>query len=336
MFKTYKKYKSILFIRSNSVSDFRIEFAMRHLERAGYDVEIISETPFYKVSQFDLFICSRPGNEMVGLLESVLDAHKKLIVDLDDDFNSIPIHNPAYPFIGPGHPTFLRNLGNLLHRPGTLVTYSTAELERRYHKEGIVIPNAWDCENELWNLPKEKHSGINLGWSGTNTHREDFKLVEAGLRRVLHERDDVNLVISNDFELYNKFNDIPNSRTRFIPGLPFKDYPAIFKYIDILLIPLRDTHFNRAKSDIKLVECGASRTFWLASPLPFYESWGVGGRIVNDDVWYENIMYALDNPLHRQTQTGLAYKQAQSRTSEIMGAKWVAIVNELLGMDGDE
>ena len=115
-----------------------------------------------------------------------------------------------------------------------------------------------------------------------------------------------------------------------MPGVPYDDYPLIYRYIDILVVPLRDTHFNRAKSDIKLLECGASRTPWVASDIPFYSEWGAGGRIVKGG-WVTPLRELIDSVQLRKELAEQGYLKAMTRTSEVIGRDWVQLADRMLG-----
>ncbi|MFA5416943.1 MAG: glycosyltransferase [Bacteroidales bacterium] len=339
MFPKYPKgYKSILVIRSNAVSDFRMEMAKRHLIRTGYDVDIITEVPFIKASQYDAFICCRPGSEMIEFLKTCLTAEKKVIIDLDDDFAAVPKHNPAYNYTGPGHVTFLHELRKMMQVPGVITTYASEELINRYKIEGVVIPNCFDEENPAWELGTHKIDDgmVKIGFTGSLTHREDFKLVKDTLKKLLAEYKNLKICIACDFQIHDEFLDTPENQKLFIPGLKYEDYPLSFKHYDILIAPLKDTYFNRAKSDIKLLEAGATKTPWVASDLPFYSSWGVGGAIVKKDTsgkiddWETPLRMLIEDPKLRQSLGEAGHLKAATRTSEITCRKWVEMIGILL------
>ena len=325
-----KIYKSILLIHANAVSDFRIDLAARHLDRAGFVTEVITETPYYKSGQYDAIICCRPGDQMIDLLHIASDAGRRVIVDLDDDFNSIPKSNPAFAYTGAGNANYLIKLNRLLQDERVVPTFASRELIKRYRVNGPVIENCWDEENPLWRLKKLKRKTINIGFSGTKTHREDFELVAPALAKLFKENKNLKWVCNLDEEIYKKFLDLPEEQKLFIPGMPYADYPLIFRYIDILIVPLRDTVFNRAKSDIKLLECGASRTPWVASNVPFYSEWGAGGRIVKDNDWEAPLRELINDTMLRKALGDQGYQKACTRTSEVIGRDWVRLMEGLL------
>lgn len=332
--------KSIILIRANAVSDFRIDLAARHLERHGFEVETFTEIPYYKAGQTDAFICCRPGIQMIDFLNTALSAKRPVVVDLDDDFNAIPKHNPAFRYTGGGHPTYLRELDKLIKQPGVITTYASPELQNRYHHDGIIIPNYWDEENDAWELARDKRDPqfIKFGFSGTTTHRMDFEIIKIALLRILKEFPDTKMVVNLDGNIYNHFTDIPENRKLFLPGISYKDYPLIFRYIDILLVPLKDTHFNRAKSDVKLIEAGASKTAWIASNLPMYQEWGAGGILVDDnkgtpeqltEKWYEVIKSAIEPNNIMPAVITDGYAKAMTRTSELVCQKWLELMDTI-------
>lgn len=333
MFTSYRQpYNRIQVIRANAVSDFRMDLLHRRLVREGYDSEIITAVPFHKASQFDTVICCRPGDSMLEYLRMCQIAGKRVVIDLDDDFNSIPKHNPAYPYTGAGHPNYLSRLKQTMGVPGTLVTYASPELANRYRMDGVVIPNCYDEENEIWGLPKCTAPGrLTLGWSGTTTHREDVKLILPAVKRILAAYDHVDIAISLDDQIYNEFLGLPEDRKIFLPGVPYDIYPAIFAWFDILLVPLRDTFFNRAKSDIKMVECGASRTVYVASDLPFYREWGVGGLVVPNtaEAWEEALRTLIEDEEQRKSMAAAGLEKAQTRTSKAYTDKWLEFIEAI-------
>jgi hypothetical protein len=302
-------------------------------------VEVFTEIPYYKAGQTDAFICCRPGLVMIDFLNTALNAHRPVVVDLDDDFNSIPQHNPAYRYTGAGHPTYLKELDKLLRRPGVITTYASPELANRYHHDGIIIPNYWDEENDNWKYAREKKNNglISFGFSGTQTHRKDFEICSRAILRILKEYEDTRMVVNVDGQIYSHFVDIPERRKLFLPGVTYQDYPLVFRYIDALLVPLKDTHFNRAKSDVKLMECGASKTAWIASNLPMYREWDGSGALVDDaktpealtENWYQALKSYIENPEPHHIMIQSGYEKSLTRTSEAICQKWIELVETL-------
>lgn len=265
-------YKRILIVKSNGVSDIRMDQAYYGLIHAGFDVEMANIVPMPWASEYDLFIISRPSNTMVDFVQLLQRAGKRYIIDMDDDFTSIPKTNPAYNALGAGNPQYITNLQKILEKADR-VTFASKELNNRYHMPGVIIRNCIDEANPAWvaaRLGKSKSTHIRLGFTGTNTHREDFKMILPALKSILGQYPYVKIIIGNDGYLLNYLNDVPESQKGFIPPLAYDDYPNTYKVVDILLAPLEFNHFNCAKSTIKLIEATATGTPYIASCLPMY------------------------------------------------------------------
>ena len=61
------------------------------------------------------------------------------------------------------------------------------------------------------------------------------------------------------------FNSIRGENKRLFPMVLLETYYSVLRYIDVSLMPLRDTHFNRSKSDIKFLEAASHGSACLAS-----------------------------------------------------------------------
>jgi len=268
---------------------------------------------------------------MIEFLKVCLKAGKPVIVDLDDDFNSIPKLNPAYKYTGAGNPTYLMNLRQLLRHPDVSVTYASPELANRYKIDGTVIPNCWDDENPNWETGFAKRDGrINIAFTGTDTHREDFNLVERAIKKLLDENENLRFVAQLDEQIYRRFLLYPERQKLFLPPLPYDDYPLSFRYFDIMVVPLRNTHFNRAKSDVKLSECGVAKVPYIASALQQYTDWGVGGLTVQDDGWETALRTLIDSAEARRSYGLEGHEKALTRKASIVCQKWVELAKEKL------
>lgn len=319
-------YKSILIIVSNSVSDFRVGLLGKHLVDKGYGVEIINSVPPWIGIHHDLIICSRPNHQICDFLLQQTVSGKPVIVDMDDDFFSIPKTNPAYNQLGPGNPKYLEKLKETLAKVTKLVVTSD-EIGSRFGREYQVIKNYFDESNVLWNLPRCTDPFV-IGWTGTTTHREDFRLVEKPLKDILNDYPNSKVVIGVDQEIYKRFGDFPEDRKLFIPGMPYDTYPCFFSFCDLILSPLIDDHFNKAKSDIKLLEANAAGKPWIASPiLPYLEYGDIGGMFAADEnSWYRHMEQFVNNPDFATIYGASGKKFAWERTSKIVADFWVSLI----------
>jgi len=85
----------------------------------------------------------------------------------------------------------------------------------------------------------------------------------------------------------------------FTPTCDYPTYTALLSQSEISFMPLQDTPFNRAKSDLKFIEAGACRVVPLASPVVYEDSIndGVTGLIFRSGSdLYEKIIRLATTP----------------------------------------
>jgi glycosyltransferase involved in cell wall biosynthesis len=329
VYRTYKHpYKSVLFVLSNSVSDFRMLLAAKWMSRWGYNVNISDNLPEWLGIHYDVIVCPRPNADISKMLVNYLSNGIKVIIDMDDDFYSIPKENPAYNMLGEGAKGYHKELRKVIEKATAFVT-TTKELAIRYGRESVVINNYYDEENPLWKIPAPKHM-FSIGWIGTDTHRQDFNLAFEAISRILSEREDVRVVIGNDPGIYNKFEAVPERQKLFFLGLAYPIYPVFYKFCDVVVSPLEDNYFNRAKSDIKLLEANASGVPWVASPLPMYFDYRYGGMFAKTpEDWYSCLTEFMTNSEILKADTNIGSGNADGRTSRIMAKKWEKLISSL-------
>lgn len=338
MYDKFDKYRTVALVLCNGVSDFRMTLAARGLERAGYTVDVLKEVHSWQLNAYAAWVMLRPGYEMLGMADILASVDKPVVIDLDDDFYSIPQDNPAWIYSGAGamNGLYHKRLRKTLSDQRVRVTYASAVLAERYENPGAVLMNPWDDENKRWGLKMHTHPDcVTFGWAGTPTHRKDFEIVFPALERLMNEDARVRVMIGADMDIYAKFSAFGPTRKTFIPAVPFDVYPIFTQNCDVWIAPLEDTFFNQAKSDIKIVDAVAGRVPWLASPLPQYQAWAeagqASGRIVANDQWYTELAALVDSPLVRRSMAGRGEVLAQTRTATAYGAQWAAFMQGVIG-----
>jgi hypothetical protein len=68
------------------------------------------------------------------------------------------------------------------------------------------------------------------------------------------------------------FDALETPHKTFTPTCDYPTYTGLLSQSEISFMPLHDTPFNRAKSDLKFIEAGASRVVSLASPVVYQDS----------------------------------------------------------------
>ncbi|MER3545234.1 MAG: hypothetical protein C4311_11700 [Chloroflexota bacterium] len=323
------------------------------LRQFGYKVHLFHGFAQTHLKDHDLAIFCRPFDQALArAVAAYVRAGIPVIVDIDDLFHAIPPHSPAYERVGPGNPAALKLLEQSI-AAADVVTVATPRLAEAYRplaRSLAILPSAWS--RAQWEqggisstpvLPPlagedrgggkdGDHTGIVLGWAGTTTHRVDVQEMRVGVLRALEQRPQARLVIIGDPGVYQVFKTLPAAQCTYRPGVPFAQYPKLLAEFDILLAPLEDNAFNRAKSDLKLLEAGICGIPWVASPLPAYRDWGVGGLFAaTPDEWEQALLRLIDDADLRRRLGAEGRAQAEMREISHIVRLWEAIIAETMG-----
>jgi glycosyltransferase involved in cell wall biosynthesis len=195
---------------------------------------------------------------------------KPILVEIDDDiFNVNPENLGSYGYYPNSNAEFyceqqLRNAHGVI-----CSTQWLAKQMQKYNPCTWVMPNSIDFK--IWdNLKKtQRHKNIRIGWSGSDSHDEDLKILKQIIPEVLKKHKDV------EFVFYGGFPKGLESHKRLINIRKWADilsYPQVLKDqgFDIGLAPLKDNLFNRSKSNLRYLEYSALKIPTISSPVePF-------------------------------------------------------------------
>jgi glycosyltransferase involved in cell wall biosynthesis len=178
---------------------------------------------------------------------------------------------------------------------------------------------------------------VNIGWLGSREQLEDVASIRRMVLRVLREFPYTQLVIGGNAQVYQLFDRIPESRRIFLPPAQPDDYPYLLSQIDILLVPLRDTLFNRMQSDLRLMEAGIRRIPWIASPMPAFIAWGAGGYIAyTDEDWVTHLRTLVQEPKLRSSLGNEGWRKAEQREMSRLGELWQLVIEDVLNITKKE
>lgn len=181
----------------------------------------------------------------------------------------------------------------------TTTTYLADQL-RVYNDKVVVLPNCIDVDR--WNVKPKKNTSnqIRIGWAGSITHLEDVKMIVEPIKKICREFPRVQLIIIGDPRVAQLFDGYP---VELMQSVPFDVWPTKLAsmQLDIGLAPLRNTYFNKCKSNIKWMEYTMAEIPGVYSPTVYqmnYEHFdGVYGQIAeNDDQWYRCIKNYIISP----------------------------------------
>lgn len=194
-------------------------------------------------------------------------------------------------------------------------------------ENAVLIPPGWSRRNPLWEAPVPARETLNLGWAAAAGEVDELAEVRRAVIRILREFPHTRLVTIGDHRAQHLFNALPEERRQFIPLVSADEFPYLLGQLDVLLVPLRDTDFNRAQSDERLMQAGARRVPWVASPIPAHLAWGVGGLIAAErDEWYLQLRKLVTSPEVRATLALVGRQRAEEREMTRLSMAWVELI----------
>ena len=306
--------KGIVMLKDRSGSGYwRMVFPARYMDPEGIYVDITaSGVDFNSLLEYRTVYVQRTHDwESYYLLERLKKAGKRIVYDIDDDIFNIDKENPAFKVIGRDE----QMAAVACMKLANVVTVSTYNLQSiiRSATEGVeatIIPNAIHPDDGWIPTPLTgSQDGFKrIFWQGGETHGEDWMECVDAVDAVLSERQDIRLVILGFLSpvLY-KYVQRPAWKGK-VEFLEFRDpetYFQIMKFIraEVGLAPLKDTPFNRSKSELKFVEYAAMGIPTVASDMDPYANvieHGVSGFLVQSpEDWYNAIVTCLDDKQKR-------------------------------------
>lgn len=142
-------------------------------------------------------------------------------------------------------------------------------IEQSYQLSTVVVRNKVTPKRLRVPTPVDP-SNIKLIYaSGTYSHKEDFDIIEGVLYEFLLAHPQVSLSVLGAAQVSERILALSN-----VSNYPYMRYTAMLDFIaehDLMLVPLVDDEFNRAKSSVKFVECSAVGVPVLASKVGEFE-----------------------------------------------------------------
>jgi glycosyltransferase involved in cell wall biosynthesis len=207
---------------------------------------------------------------------------KKIVFDNDDSFKLDETH-PFYGVDGKGfeeNKEALNNVVNNFIRNCDLVTCSTeylAEEYRELNKNVVVLPNCIDEDD--WDTPlRNEGDKVRIGIVGSVAYHHDFsemqetiekigedkriQLVLFGLPKRRKSQKLINKVYKKEFAFWDNLENVEHA-----PWVDMIDYFDTLNNLklDMMIIPRRNNHFNKAKSNVKFLEAAMCEIPVIAS-----------------------------------------------------------------------
>lgn len=276
----------------------------------------------------DVLVLQRPMNrELVESIPLIQQWGTAVVVEVDDDFDRVHPNNPAWrgiqPQLSPNSNVLWFNLAVQL---ADLVTVSTPALEKRYGQHGRVrvLPN-YIPESYLEVERDHENESIELGWPGNaKVHPGDLKIVGSAVTDTL-QKTDANFRAIGTPLTFTELS-VPESRQVLVSWVPIDEYPRAVAQIDVGIVPLDATPFNRAKSWLKGLEFAALGVPFVASDLPEYRKLsrlGAGLLAGHHGSWTDHLCRLVEDSELRATLAEQGRNAARNLTIEKHAERWL-------------
>lgn len=295
---------------------WRLEGPFKYLQRLGHEAIIFDTGITEEIAQWaDLYVLHGcVDKDGIALLHAYQQERgKRLVVDVDDmleveDHNPYKVDHEVYQAAAVVRATI---------SVADLVTTTTRRLQHYLTpltNRTIVLPNLLDLER--WDVVRPRPQAsetVRVGWAGSITHYEDLAMIAPAITRLAAQYPQVRLVLVGDTRLKELF---PKTRVEVMPGVPFDVWPAKLAGLgfDIGLAPLRDTPFNRCKSNIKWLEYAIAKIPGVYSPIPYnFRGFdGTFGQIAaTEEEWFRCLENLILYPQLREDIANRAYSHVR-------------------------
>lgn len=295
-------YRTVLPIYTSNI---RKEVQHRELWISNLLVTMGTEkNKFIDAMTADIYFLQRINNS--GLIKKLrsfaektgIDA--KLVMDYDDDiFNVSPLSNHYVDF--GTEEIKIQNNGKIVHewkngeninikenkermeeikKSISMVDMITttneylAKIFREYNSNVKVLPNCIDINS--WNrldILRKNTDEIRICWAGGHSHWEDLYLVRDSLKQIAQKYPNIKIIMVG-YMPHSMQKDFRPEQFEFHQWVdtPAHPYRLAALDIDIAIIPIKDSIFNRSKSTIKWVEFSSLQIPCVTSYVPPYDA----------------------------------------------------------------
>lgn len=316
-------------------------FAAEHLAATGHDIVIDPPLGYYRdpsgeeptrlYLDADVAVVQRITDERgVAFVAALKDHGHRVVVDVDDDLDAL---HPGHPYLSevdgskPGrHRRHLHEVCQL----ADVVTCTTPALADRYgYGKAVVLPNLVPERYLAHRRIRSKRAAepLLVGWTGRPiSHIGDAGVMGGRVGPVV-------AAAGGRFAAWGESADRtflevavpPKARRR----MPYRDlrggYPQQVAKLDVGLVPLVDSEFNRAKSWLKGIEYAALGVPFVASALPEYRrlaALGAGELAETPAQWADAVGALCASQRRRAERAAVGREVAATLTYEAHSHLW--------------
>ena len=302
-----------MYLDEGGCGNYRIKLPLTHLSEVGAQVHLVKAyLEGFTLAGFDLSVYTHiivqratyPHN--LKLLHEAKARGVSIVYEIDDNLHRIHPSSKAYPIFKPGSDA-LKVVDEIITISDAMIV-STPDLASQYaykHPKIFVLPNYLSFQHQNWNCVRPKpdvmRDKVVIGWAGSHTHQEDYLPLKGVLSDVLKTYDNTVFACCSSYSMMEEFVkvlELPKDKVVLIEPMPFNQFPIVLTPFDIGLAPLKDTSFNRAKSDLKLKEYGAKSIPYIATDCAPYrrfhnDTFGCGGFLARGGGDWEQALHTL-------------------------------------------
>ena len=258
---------------TSAISFYRGIGPLGEMRKSNPDIEftVLTELSWAICKELDLLFVARPNTQNDLAILNIAKRNKlPIVMDWDDDPFTVPVGNPAYQH----HQKSTDVMKDCLKLADHVIC-STIEVERAvkgFCPNTTIIPNAFD--NTLFDLPTQHTKRRrNIVWRGGSTHRDDVMEHQDAIVAAAKGNPDWLFTFIGD--TFGAFEGISN--------IQFVEFTELMYYIDLLhrmepaivVVPLKENNFNKAKSNIAWIEATYAGATTLAPS--WSEAWDKPG-----------------------------------------------------------
>ena len=340
--KKTRYYKDILFINGCTLPHperYRVDHQMEQLEAHGLSVDKV----FYEKLTSDMlkyyrgFVFFRcPVTDTIRkFIKQAKHFNKTCFFDVDDlviDTTYTDQIEYVQQLTGADKELYndgVKRMGETLSLCDHVITTTTQlQTELKKHTKGDVYINRNVASDEMIRFSNEtlasyrtsSHKRVVIGYfSGSITHNEDFQLVLPALLKLFKEYPNLHLKIAGILDIPSELEPF---RERILTSsfVNWRELPAVMMECDIIIAPLVNTIFNRAKSENKWLEASLLKIPVVASDVGAFKEQiqqGKTGLLVKDDGWHEALDDLIQRPNKRKILGEAAHDQVQRTHSTV-------------------
>lgn len=292
--------------------------------------DVVGLAPF---EELDLLVVHRVGSmPVVQLMQRAQQAGCAVLLDNDDAMWAIDRQNMAWHAWNNNRPGTGHHwkLTDVAAKQADLCSVTTEVLARRYgNGRSVIVPNyvpehALDCAIPSYDVERTPV----VGWFGhLATHPKDPGVVGDAVRYAVRDTG-CEVAVQPDAEAVGLIWSVPEIK-RVLPAQLGDAYFTSLRELDIALVPLELSTFNRAKSGLKALEFATAGAAVVATPTPANVALARDLPILmarTPAEWHEHIVRLVNDPTERRERGEQSRAIVREKwTFESNAEQWAAV-----------